>query len=84
MKVRTYKDPKTGKVGIVLIAEYCCEEETLIQDLLNKKIKIIPAKIFETGVALVMDEDKFNQFSGIENLKRKKFRLNPFIQQYED
>ena len=86
MKVRTYKDKKTGKVGIALIAECCCEEETLITDLLNKKIKIVSAtdNPFATGIALVMDEDNFSQFSGLENSKGKRSRLNPYMPQTED
>ena len=66
MKIRQYKDPDTGKVGVVLIAESCCEEETLIKDLLNKKIEIVPAKILGTGAALVMDKEEFDPFSNIK------------------
>lgn len=85
MKVRTYRDEKSGKVGIVLIPEFCCEEETLINELTNNKVEIITAtNPFTRGLALVMDKNKVSQFSAIENSKGNRFHLRPFREQKED
>jgi hypothetical protein len=85
MKIRTYKD-NSGEIGIVLIPEFCAEEEQLMTDLLNNKFKIIEAKSnpFIRGIALVMKEGKFSPFSAIENSKGNRFHLNPFRRQNED
>ena len=85
MKIRTYKD-NSGKVGVVLIPEFCAEEEQLMLDLLNKKIKLIEATSnpFIRGVALVMDEDNFSPFSAIESSKGNRFHLKPFRRQNDD
>ena len=85
MKVRTYRDKKTGKIGIVLIPEFCAEEGQLIEDLLNKRTDIIKAAgLFNKGIALVREADEFSPFSAIENSKGKRFHLCPFKEQHED
>lgn len=85
MKVRTFRDKEKKKVGIQIIAESCCEEETLIEDLLNKKPKIIiPRKPFGMSFAIVIDEDKASPVSAIENSKGNRFHLKPFQEQHED
>ena len=82
MKVRNYKDEKTGKVGIELIPEFCAEEEQLIQDLAHKKTQLIVTKNpFARSIALVREEDAFSVFSAVEDVKGGRWHLNPFRKQ---
>jgi hypothetical protein len=85
MKVRTFKDDKTKKVGIILIPEFCAEEERLIVDLFNKETELLIGNDnLQKGMALVRKESDFHQISAIENSKGKRFHLNPFQKQHED
>lgn len=84
MEVRTYKDEERGKVGIILMPEFCAEEEQLIKELLGKGTQIVVGKSFNGGLALVKDRNKFSPFSAVENSKGKRFHLNPFVAQHED
>ena len=79
MKIRTFRDKESGKVGIVLIPEFCCEEETLIEDLCKGKLELHSVQTpFRCGLALLKNQEEFSAVAGLENRKGERFRLNPF------